>query len=98
MSEVKIFKLISGEEVIAKVVQHGMEFVKVSSPRCIQMFQDHTGQPRAGLAPWIMSSPDAVLNMRVASFAIDPIPAPSDIERGYLSNTSGIQISQSLMG
>ncbi len=96
MNTVTVYKMVSGEEVIAKCVEFDGTVHTVSDARVLRMMQTPQG-PMPALMPWIISLADEEL-----TFTDDKVivwkDAPSDIERAYLQETSGLQIAQSLMG
>lgn len=86
---VKIIKMVSGDEVLAK--EETGEYV-FSKPRVMQVMQSQTGEVRAGLVPWIIASPDSSVTVNKTAIAAI-LDAPLDVEKSYLSSTSGIALS-----
>ena len=87
---VVILKMSSGEEVICGCDNPSAGKYVVEKPRMIHIMQDDSGNARAGLAPWIVSAPDATVTIETGVVAC--VPAPTDIEKAYLSQTSRIQL------
>ena len=87
--EVKVLKLMSGEEIISNYDMHTNLYVK---PRVLQLMPDGQGGARAGLVPWIMSAPDAIVPIFDGCIAT-VFDAPMEISRSYLESTSGIALS-----
>lgn len=86
---VMIIKMVSGEEILVKEETGENVF---SKPRVMQVMQDQSGEMRAGLVPWIITAPDATVTIsKMAIAAI--LDAPLDVEKSYLSSTSGIALS-----
>ena len=79
---IKILKLISGEELLAKEESDGA----FSNVRVFQI----NGQ-NAGLIPWLLLSPDQT-NVKIEFGIMAKIDAPLEIEKQYLSSTSSIQL------
>lgn len=90
-------KLITGEEIVAKkdpeLVQGGHMFQKLRSFHAVQ--DPQTGQVRAGLMPWLMSDPDAEV-MIANQHIIAMVPASSEMEKAYLQQTSGLDLSSKM--
>ena len=88
MSKTVILKLISGEEVLAT-----KKFNSYSKLRVVQFISDGKGGSQPALAPFITLAPDAVIDVNM-SLVLCEIDCPSEVERSYLSATSGIQIAK----
>jgi hypothetical protein len=89
-----IIKTTSGEEIIAKVLVNTADEFKVAKPRMITMMAGPDGRPQPAIMPWIISAPDADVPINNSVMAI--IPAPKDVERMYLQNTTSIDLSGKL--
>lgn len=85
--DIVILKLSSGEECIAKKVDQN----KYKSMRTFSVIQDHTGNIKAGLIPWLMSNPDAEVVINHDHIVVET-KAPLDVEKSYLQNISGISL------
>lgn len=93
--EVVVLKMVSGEEIVSRMVNMTNGNIELSKPRVFQMMQGQRG-PQAGLIPWFITAPDetfVVSMLHVMSF----VTAPHDIERAYTEQVSGISLSSSLM-
>ena len=90
MSSIKVFKLTNGDELISRASEepNGWE---LTNPWTINVIQDQTGRPMAGLAPFFMSSKDSRFTLR-KEHVVGVIDAPSDVEAGYIKQASGIEI------
>jgi hypothetical protein len=95
MSEVRVLKLSNGEEVIARAAQISGGW-DLTNPMILRVGQDQAGRPQAGLIPFFISSKDCEITIS-NEHVLASISAPADIEAGYLSQTSGIQLASSLM-
>lgn len=84
-----VFKLISGEEVIAKVTKEELNNVYLSTP--LQMI---VGQRGAQFAPWMMmASQTEDINVNKDKVLAQAIPSP-ELESQYESITTGIALPQ----
>lgn len=95
MSEVRVFKLTNGEEVIAKA-SPSVGGWNLNDPMILRVGQDQAGRPQAGLIPFFISAKDCEIRIN-DDHILASIVAPSDIEAGYLTHTSGIQLASSLL-
>jgi hypothetical protein len=102
MSQVKVFKMLTGEEVLAEVEKtkfgptgEEVEYV-LRRPHTLQ-FQP-IGQGQIGLAfvPWALSNPSiSAITVPVSALLIPPFEADTKVETQYLEQTSGISLSAS---
>lgn len=95
---VKVFKLVSGEEVIARVVDIGEDYYILSKPRVFQLVPQQNGSVAAGLIPWFISSPDADDVALIKTAIAGVIDATKEVEDAYLRNTTGFELASSLVG
>lgn len=86
MIKVVVLKMIDGSELLATENEDSIGAIKYSKVRVF-----HLTQQGAGLIPWIMCSPDAEVKFDVG--IVTKIDAPLDIEKQYLSATSGLLLS-----
>lgn len=96
MFDIRVFKLVSGEEVVAKVVKEDDNCVVVEKPRSIQPVPQGPNTFGIALIPYFISNGDGVINILrngIAAFC----DAPEDMQRAYMQNTSGIQIASSFL-
>jgi hypothetical protein len=93
---VTVYKMVSGEEVIAKSVDFDGVSHLVNRARVLRMVQTQQG-PSFALVPWVISLADEEVTFMDVHVIVWK-DAPSDMEKAYLEHTSGLQISQSLLG
>lgn len=92
--KVKGFKLVTGEEIIARVVETSDTIHKIIKPMALVQQQYETNRVGMGLIPWIIgtymsdSIVDLYINNVICSY--DPI---SEIEKEYILSTTSIQLS-----
>ena len=92
--EVKIFKLINGDEIVAYATERLQGGYDVEKPRAMQVMPTHEG-PQAGLVPWIITNPDVSLTLTTDKYFCAG-DAPKHVEDYYLEITSSIKIASSL--
>ena len=98
MSEVKAFKMVGGDEVVAEVLSTNeatdgkILSYRVRRPHILQ-FQP-MGQGQIGLAfvPWTLSNPTIELLDVPASAILISFSPSENVETQYLEQTSGISI------
>ena len=96
MSDIRIFKLVTGEEVIAKALSSPSEpgSWTLKNPRVLVAQPTGNGQMGIAMIPWIVAAPDHSVKIREKDIVGDPISnLPKQVEDGYLSQTSGIALA-----
>lgn len=89
------FKLINGDEIIAKLIDKGEGYILVDKPRSLQFNAQGTG---AAFIPAIMMSNDGEVKVYTNSISLYNENVGSDYEKHYLQSISGIQLATSLQG
>lgn len=84
-----LMKLISGEELVAEDFDIGYK-----RPRVLQVMQQSNGQMGAALVPWMLADQDGTFSIDDRHI-ITKVTAPSEIEKVYRQQTSGIEIASS---
>jgi hypothetical protein len=105
MSDIKIFHMVDGKTVIAKVSYESSDIIVLHKPCEIVIIPPRTAHnksdtPELFYAPYLTIfgalSPFEVLEIK-PSHVISPRPdVPQGIEKGYLEITSGISLATSL--
>lgn len=93
--EVKIFKLFSGEEVVARLdeIIPGVGY-KVTKPMLVNMFQNGQGQMGVMLIPWIAGNNESTTVIKEAAMAINaPAEPAAEFEKQYLQQTTSIKLA-----
>lgn len=94
----KAFKLVTGEEIIGSVVSTDDDTITLEQARTIMITPTADGRMNLSLVPWMVSAQDpttgteklAILHTR--SVVGTPSDVPLALEKGYLQNTSTIQL------
>jgi len=85
--EVITLKLTSGEEIVAKLVEDGPVYYKLSRPMVIGM-----GQQGPGLMPYLFTvSPDADVKLQTSTVTVAEATDAS-FAKQFLESTSGIKL------
>lgn len=85
--EVITLKLTSGEEIVAKLVEDGPVYYKLSKPMVIGM-----GQQGPGLMPYLFTvSPDADIKLQKSTVTVAEA-TDATFAKQFLESTSGIKL------
>lgn len=95
MSQIRVLKLTTGEEVIASTHQVGSSLT-LHKPRVVQLVATETGATLM-LMPWIQVDPDNSVQIDVDK-VITSLDANSQVEKAYLQRTSGIDLGAASNG
>ncbi len=105
MTDIKIFHMVDGKTVIAKVSYEASDVIVLQKPCEIVIVPPRTGhnntdKPQLFFAPYLTIlgalEPFEVLEIKPVHVVSPRIDVPKEIEDGYLQITSGIQIATSL--
>lgn len=96
MATVRSFKLPSGQEIIGKETAVTSRGVILDDVRELQALQRPDGTFGLGIAPFTFSSRAGKIELYFSSIVGEVLQIPSELEREYLSNVSGIQLAMSL--
>ena len=89
--DVKIFKLITGEEVLCKVdaSNNAEAMLRITDARTLAYRPDGS----AGMMPFIQMAPDRPVQLKSDSVIGTVFPVDPELEKKYLSDTSGIALA-----
>jgi len=94
MNEIKLFKMNTGEEIIAKVVKQDGDMLTLASPRVLMAQQVQSGQVGIAMIPWLMGAPDMDIQISVEDVVGIPVgDLPKQLSDGYLQQTTGIALA-----
>ena len=91
--EVKAFKVVSGEEVLGRIVEDKTDSYIVKSPRAIMIQPGPNGQVGITLIPLFASSQDGEIEIKKSHIIGEASKVSADLEKGYLEQTSGIALA-----
>jgi len=84
-------KLINGDEIIGREVSSSTNKITLTKVFVLRLFQGPDGQVGVGMMPWMISNDeDTEFDLRI--ILAGPFTPPHDMERGYLSQSSGIKL------
>lgn len=89
---VKVYKFVDGSEVIAREVSSQDIEITLSKPRVIQIMPHESGRMGVGLIPWMIAAPESDITIK-SNHIMASNEVSVDIEKMYLQQTSGIDLS-----
>lgn len=94
--EIIAIKLISGEELIGKVLKEDDDAVTLGDVLGLLAQQTQTGM-QIGLVPFMMSNPEGDLEFSRTAITTRTTPS-AELEKGYMERTSKIDLTSKLPG
>jgi hypothetical protein len=95
MSEVQVFKLITGEEVISRISEkkESETTITLVKPRVVAIGPGPNGQMSITLIPMLASNPDGDLELERSAIVGRPTgDVEKALEKGYLEQTTGLAL------
>lgn len=89
MSNVRVFKLSTGEELIGRVVSDDDTTLTMEKPRIIAVHPVKNAL-QVSLVPYAASNPDCTISIKQSAIAGEVTNPSDEIITGYLEQTSGI--------
>ena len=89
------FKLINGDEIIAKLITTAADYIIVDKPRSLQFNAGGTG---AAFVPALMMSNDGEVKVYKTAISMYNDNVGSEYEKHYMQSVTGIQLATSLQG
>ena len=90
--EVKSFKLVTGEEIVARVIDETKSEFTIDSPQVLQFQRVSQNQMGLAFVPWALSNPEISELILPRSSTVAVYPPAADVEKQYLSQTSKIAL------
>lgn len=92
------FKMVNGDELIAKMNSETSEHFVIDNPRALQ-FQDHgDGRVGAAFVPAIVLGKDTGIILYKSAISMYTNHINPEYEKHYLQSVSGIQLATTLKG
>ena len=91
-NDVKVLKLITGEEVIARVSTESSNLLILDRPMILQMMPaNQQGQVGFAIVPWLMAGNSEKITISEEHIlAVDEVK--SEVEKNYLANVTGLTL------
>lgn len=84
-------KLINGDEIIGREVSSSTNKITMTKVFVLRLHQGPDGQVGVGMMPWMISE-DGEIEFDRRNVLAGPFSPPHEMERGYLSQSSGLQL------
>ena len=91
MSDVKVFKLTTGEEVIARVEQQ-RDYMMLEKPMTMAPVPGQSpGQMGFAMVPWMMAAKGDFIQLSLSHIVVET-EAKNEIEKNYLASITGLSL------
>ena len=92
-NDVKVLKLITGEEVIARVIEEENNLITLEKPMTLQMLPPNTstGQVGFALVPWIKAAKNDKTTISIEHILVTD-EASDQTEKNYLQVITGLSL------
>ena len=91
MSDVKVLKLTTGEEVIARVEQQ-RDYMMLEKPMTMAPVPGQTpGQMGFAMVPWMMAAKGDFIQLSLSHIVVET-EAKGEIEKNYLASITGLSL------
>ena len=91
-NDVKVLKLITGEEVIARVSTESSNLLILDKPMILQMMPaNQQGQVGFAIVPWLMAGNSEKITISIEHILAED-EVKSEVEKNYLANVTGLTL------
>lgn len=91
--EVRSFKLISGQELVAEVLGETGRGYKVKNPLAVHVMQGPDGQGHLAFAQWSMVQVQGeVIELFSHALAAEPVKLVPEVEHSYAEQVTGLSL------
>ena len=91
MSEVKVLKLTTGEEIIARVEQQ-RDYMMLEKPMTMAPVPGQSpGQMGFAMVPWMMAAKGDFIQLSLSHIVVET-EAKGEIEKNYLASITGLSL------
>ena len=92
-NDVKVLKLITGEEVIARVTEESSNLLTLEKPMTLQMIPPNTSTGQVGFAivPWIKAAKNDKVTISIEHVLVTD-EASNQTEKNYLQVITGLSL------
>ena len=91
-NDVKVLKLITGEEVIARVSRESSNLLILDRPMILQMMPaNQQGQVGFAIVPWLMAGNSEKITISIEHILAEDV-VNSEVEKNYLANVTGLTL------
>lgn len=95
MSKIKVFKLVTGEEIIGKAVSVNPETknIQMESVLSIGIMPTGNGQVQVRMMPFMISGSEGTVDLDIDKIVAEANTPSEDLINAYVQQTSGIQLA-----
>ena len=93
MSEVRVFKISTGEELISRIKEDNGDSYVLEQPRVVAIAPQANGQVSVTLIPLFASNQDGDATLHKAHIVGEPDRINDELEKGYVEQTTGIALA-----
>ena len=91
-NDVKVLKLITGEEVIARISTESSNLLILEKPMTLQIMPaNQQGQVGFAIVPWLMAGNSERITISTEHILAEDV-VKSEIEKNYLANVTGLTL------
>ena len=91
-NDVKVLKLITGEEVIARISRESSNLLILDRPMILQMMPaNQQGQVGFAIVPWLMAGNSEKITISIEHILAEDV-VKSEVEKNYLANVTGLTL------
>ena len=91
MSDVKVLKLTTGEEIIARVKQN-RDYMELEKPMTMAPVPGQSpGQMGFAMVPWMMAAKGDLIQLSLSHIVVET-EAKGEIEKNYLASITGLSL------
>ena len=91
-NDVKVLKLITGEEVIARISRESSNLLILDKPMILQMMPaNQQGQVGFAIVPWLMAGNSEKITISIEHILAED-EVKSEVEKNYLANVTGLTL------
>lgn len=91
--DVRSFKLLTGEELIAKLVSPTGQGYIIETPLVVHVLRGPDGQGTLAFAPWSMvQKDDSQVELYDHALACKPVEVVGEVETSYISQVTGLSL------
>ena len=91
-NDVKVLKLITGEEVIARISTESSNLLILEKPMTLQIMPaNQQGQVGFAIVPWLMAGNSEKITISIEHILAEDV-VKSEVEKNYLANVTGLTL------
>lgn len=95
-NDVVTLRLVTGEEIIAKLLEETASSIVISKPVVVQMQMVSAQQAGIGFLPFMVSvDEDTKFTLPVDKLVVRPVKSRKDIQAQYIKMTTGLDVPTS---